>query len=187
MCEYPELLPNACLPSLKDEDILSYCLVRETVIDIYKYREKEYELDDLIKAIIMPQKTVREVYDFSLYLFGYYSERHTGLRDTMKSAEKWFQLFLRADALCKKHIDFNGEIYLLSFSHSPNEDNFWHYLLWTMDKKTGEKIPKDVKQKKAHYRLLAEHIFGQFITKAICNRAEVTPFSRSDFDELLRC
>jgi hypothetical protein len=54
-----------------------------------------------------------------------------------------------------------------------------------MDEKTGEKIPRDVKQRKAHYKLLAEHIFGQFITNAICKRAEVKPFSRSDFDEVL--
>jgi hypothetical protein len=116
----------------------------------------------------------------------HYSEKHVGIRDAEKKVEKWFPLFLSAAALFKKNINFNENQYLLSFAHAPNDDNFWHCELFIKDQETGEKIPRDIKYKKARYRLLAEHVLGQYVTKAICPKSEVIPFRRVDFDKMLK-
>jgi hypothetical protein len=66
--EYPELLPGASssLPALKDEDMREFFFVRETVGNI-----AGYSVDDIIKEIIKPQPSLKEVFELSLYLFGY--------------------------------------------------------------------------------------------------------------------
>ena len=79
---YPEiLLPRHAYPVLENDDVKDNALVRETMSDVYQFLAKEgYEPDDILPYVVAPQPSLREVFELSVFLYGYYTEQHIGLR-----------------------------------------------------------------------------------------------------------
>ena len=134
---YPAiLLPRQTYPVLENRDIRDNALVRETMIDVYPFLEKAgYGPDDILPFVVAPQPSLREVFELSTFLYGYYEEKHIGIRvddttlyadwnknlpelgveDIKFSYEEAYPLFLAAAKLERQEIDFNGEIHILPF------------------------------------------------------------------------
>jgi hypothetical protein len=128
MATYPAtLLPHKSYPILSGDDVLGYYFIRETKMDIYKFlEEKNYTRDDIIRKIIEPQPSLREVFELSVFLYGYYKEEYIGIRIEDKSLytdwtsessdlskdsigysqEEMFPLFLNVSELYQKTINF---------------------------------------------------------------------------------
>jgi hypothetical protein len=152
---YPEiLLPQKSYPALSNADVRENTLVRETPADVYSFLNRPgYENDDIIHMIVAPQPSLREVFELSLFLYGYYTEDHIGIRVTDKilyadwtadqdelspegiaySQEAAYPLFLAAAQLDNQQIDYNSEALTLSFTHKPTCANYWHFELWVKD------------------------------------------------------
>ena len=178
------LLPRAIrpyknYPILNGEEIKDCSFVRETEDNLYL--QDNPNIDDFIRKII-PQKTsLTDIFEWSVFLYGYYNEKHIGKR----KKGVCFPLFLQASKLYRQPIDYyNDDVqYELSFSHNPTCKNYWHYQLFTIDN-AKNKIPRDTK--KARYRNLAKHIIRVYIKKAVCHKSEVLPFQRCDFDKKIK-
>jgi hypothetical protein len=157
-----------------------------------------FDSDDLIRRIIVPPTPKRDVFELSIFLYGYYREAHTGIRPACKSLNTaWdnsvdipaedipytqadmFPLFLSAAKLYKRPIDFSGEKLVSSFSHRPTRINYWHFQLFTQDD-TGKVIPRN--QDNSRLRHLAKHILENIVIPAICPITEVKGFQRIEFD-----
>jgi len=82
VARYPEnLLARQTYPSLKNDDIKNNTLVRETMVDVYLFLTKPgYEADDILSLVVAPQPSLREVFELSTFLYGYYEDRHIGIR-----------------------------------------------------------------------------------------------------------
>ena len=199
---YPEiLLPLPNYPILKNEDVKENAMMRETTIDLYQFLEKpDYEPDDILSFVIAPQPSLREVFELSIFLYGYFEEKHIGIRvddtalydewnkdlpeiktDEIKfSHEKAYPLFFSALRLDKQEINFNGETHLLSFSHKPTKVNFWHFELWIKNS-VGNRIPRN--KSNAHIRYLAKSILEYIIAEAVISRNAVNPFKFTLFEK----
>jgi hypothetical protein len=201
MDEYPkELLPRQVNPVLSNDVVAQYNFVRETEEDIYNFLDQDLQPKEIIRKIIAPQSPEREVFDFSIMLYGVYNESHIGIRPAKQFNKSWtndmpdifisdisfsrknlFPLYLKAEILYQKmieHEDANGKIiqYQLSFSHKPTCANFWHFQLFTKDSK-GNYIPR--KKDSSSIKRLARHIMEQFVIKAVCRKSEIIPFKFS--------
>jgi hypothetical protein len=198
---YPSsLLPQKAYPLLANEEISNNALIRETTTNLYFLLEKKgYTPDDILSFIVAPQPSLREVFELSLVLYGYYDERHCGIRVNDKTLiadwteeqlelavetiqftqESVWPLFLAAKKLDRQVIDFNGEEYLLSFSHKPTRVNYWHFELWIKDS-SGARIPRD--KRSAHTRYLAKSLLEYIIVEAVISKVDAMPFTRADFD-----
>jgi hypothetical protein len=198
---YPEiLLPRQTYPILGNEDIKDNTLVRETMINVYPFLEKAgYEPDDILPFVVAPQPSLREVFELSVFLYGYYEEKHIGIRvddadlyadwnknlpelraaDIKFSQVEAYPLFLAAAKLDRQEIDFNGEMHIFSFSHKPTRVNYWHFELWVNDS-AGNRIPRD--KSSAHAKYLAKSILEYIIAEAILFKTSVNSFRRSDFE-----
>jgi hypothetical protein len=198
---YPEiLLPRQTYPVLENKDITDNALARETTIDVYPFLEKAgYEPDDILPFVVAPQPSLREVFELSAFLYGYYEEKHIGIRvddaalyadwnknlpelkaaDIKFSQEEAYPLFLAAAKLDRQEIDFNGEMHILSFSHKPTRVNYWHFELWVKDS-AGNRIPRD--KSGAHTKYLAKSILEYIIAEAVLFKASVKIFQRPDFE-----
>jgi hypothetical protein len=203
MALYPKiLLPRKFYPRLPNEDLAGNSLVRETVIDLYPILNKRgYAPDDVVRFIVAPQPSLREIFELSVFLYGYYDERHTGIHvpdsalyddwtpeqpelladDIPFSQEAVYPLFLSADRLSKQELDFNGENHLLSFSHRPTRINYWHFELWAEDSK-GTRIPRD--KSNTHTKYLAKSILEYIASEAILQKNEVRRFRGEQFEGL---
>jgi hypothetical protein len=178
-------------------------LVRETITDLYVLLDKPgYSPDDILRYIIAPQPSLREVFELSLFLYGYYDERHCGIRasdnslyaDWTKDKEELavetisftqeivWPLFLAVKNLDRQVIDFNGEKHLLSVSHKPTRVNYWHFELWIKDS-AGERIPRD--KNNTHTKYLAKSLLEYIVAEAVMPKTAVKPFKRDDFDKAL--
>ena len=187
-------------PILKNDDIKDNALARETTADVYQFLTKPgYEPDDILPLVVAPQPSLREVFELSTFLYGYYEEQHIGIRvndaalyaDWNKESpelkadniqffqETAFPLYLAAVKLDRQEIDFNGETHILSFSHKPTRVNYWHFELWVTDG-TGNRIPRD--KSNAHTKHLAKSILEYIISEAVLLRTQVKIFKRSDFE-----
>jgi hypothetical protein len=198
---YPEiLLPRHTYPILKNDDVRDNVLVRETMADVYQFLTKPgYESDDILSLVIAPQPSLREVFELSTFLYGYYKEQHIGIRvkdadmytdwnkklpelaadDIQFSQEKTFPLFLAVIKLDRQEIDFNGETHILSFTHKPTRINYWHFELWVKDG-TGERIPRD--KSNAHTKYLAKSILEYIVSEAVLLETSVNVFKLSHFE-----
>jgi hypothetical protein len=193
MIGYPEeLLPQKTYSVLYEEDVSSFFFIRETKYNLYEYLDQNLDKDDIIRKIIEPQASEREVFDLSLFLYGYYYEDHCGIRVSDESLynlwtnnmpyihfqninyikKDMFPLYLKARTLYNRSINYNEEQFILSFSHRPTRANYWHFQLWTKNEKTGEYIPREKKRLKN----LAKHILEQYIINAICPQSETIKF-----------
>ena len=184
---------------LGNDDVSDNALVRETVVNVYQFLDKNgYEPDDILPFVVAPQPSLREVFELSTFLYGYYEEHHAGIRvndaalyadwnkdipdlravDIMFSQKKAWPLFLAAAKLDRQEIDFNGEMYILSFSHKPTKVNYWHFELWVKDD-IGNRIPRD--RSNAHTKYLAKSILEYIIAEAVVTKTYVKFFKRADF------
>jgi hypothetical protein len=201
MALYPSiLLPQKSYLLLANGEISNNALIRETTTDLYLLLGKKgYTPDDILPFIIAPQPSLREVFELSLFLYGYYDERHCGIRANDKTLyadwtgeqpevavetiqftqESAWPLFLAAKKLDRQVIDFNGEDHLLSFSHNPTRVNYWHFELWVKDS-AGGRVPRD--KSNTHTRYLAKSLLEYIIAEAVISKADAMPFKRSDFD-----
>ncbi|GHV81117.1 hypothetical protein AGMMS49944_29080 [Spirochaetia bacterium] len=200
---YPEiLLPKRSYPILSNEDIADCALVRETPIDLYPILSKRgYTPDDIVRHIVAPNPSFREIFELSVFLYGYYHERYTGIRvvdstlcvdwtneqpelrteDIQFEQETVYPLFLKGRNLDRQEIDFNDDAHLLSFSHKPSRVNYWHCQLWTQDS-AGNRIPRD--KSNAHTRNLAKSLLEYIAAEAVCSKPDAKRFKREDFDVL---
>jgi hypothetical protein len=200
---YPAiLLPKLSYLLLENNEVSSCFFIRETPVDIYAFIAKPgYEPDDMLPLIVAPQFFLREVFELSLFLYGYYDEHHIGIRaDDTTLYEDWeknqpelkvedirftqkiaYPLFLAASKLDHQEIEYNGEAHTLSFSHRPTRINYWHFELWIKDS-AGNRIPRD--KSNAHTKYLAKVILEYIVVEAISSKADTIPFRRSDFDNV---
>jgi hypothetical protein len=198
---YPEvLLPRQSYPILENEEVSDNALVRETTVNVYYFLSKTgYEPDDILPFVVAPQPSLREVFELSTFLYGYYEEQSMGIKvdntelyadwnksmpelkalDIKFSQEKVWPLFLIAAKLDQQEIDFNGELYILSFSHRPTRVNYWHFELWVKDN-DGNRIPRE--RSNAHTKYLAKSILEYVIAEAVLSKTAITPFKRADFE-----
>jgi hypothetical protein len=201
VARYPEiLLARQTYPVLKNDDVRDNALVRETTADVYQFLTKQgYEPDDILSLVVAPQLSLREVFELSIFLYGYYEEQHIGIRvndaalyadwnkelpeltadDIQFFQETAFPLYLAAIKLDRQEIDFNGEMHILSFSHKPTRANYWHFELYVKDG-TGNCIPRD--KSNAHTKYLAKSILEYIISEAILLKTSVNVFKRSEFE-----
>ena len=199
--EYPKiLLPRQVFPMLENDDIKDNALVRETKVDVYQYLSKpRYEPDDILPLVVAPQPSLREVFELSVFLYGYYDEQHIGIRvndtalytdwnkelpelnveDIKLSQENVYPLFLAASKLNQQEIEYNGETHILSFSHKPTRVNYWHFELWVKDS-DGNRIPRD--KSSARIKYLAKSILEYIVAEAVILKVSVKHFKRSDFE-----
>jgi len=173
VARYPEiLLARQTYPILKNNDVKDNALVRETTVDVYQFLTKPvYEPDDILSLVVAPQPSLREVFELSFFLYGYYEDQ--------LFQETAFPLYLAAIKLDRQEIDFNGEAYTLSFSHKPTRINYWHFELWVKDG-AGNRIPRD--KSNAHTRYLAKSVLEYIISEAVLLKTQVNAFKRSDFE-----
>jgi len=162
--DYPE--------RLEAKLVKDYFFVRETEENIYI--QDVIDIDDFIRKIVPPKTSSTDIFEFSVFLYGYYNEKHIGIR----KKTVLFPLFLQGNNIYKQSIHYENEDYLLSFSHYPTNQNYWHFELFTMDS-TNHKIPRGRKRDKN----LAKFIIRQYVKNAICQKSEVIPFQRDDFDK----
>jgi hypothetical protein len=203
MPQYPEiLLPKKNYPVLVNAMMNDCALVRETLTDLYVFLAKQsYGPDDILRFVVAPQPSLREVFELSVFLYGYYDERHIGIRaadkslyadwkgdlpelkaeDIQFSKQNVYPLFLAASKLDNQEIDFNGERHTLSFSHKPTRVNYWHFELWIRDS-AGNRIPKDKSNARTKY--LAKSILEYIVAEAVIPQSNVKPFNRADFDKV---
>ena len=82
MTRYPEvLLPRRTYPMLENEDVRDNTLARETTVNVYQFLAKTgYEPDDILPLVVAPQQSLREVFELSVFLYGYYEEQHMGIK-----------------------------------------------------------------------------------------------------------
>jgi hypothetical protein len=198
---YPEaLLPRQTYPAaLSGTEVLDCYFIRETREDVYTLFQSVFHPDDVIKEIIAPPTSKRDVFELSISLYGYYYEGHCGIRSTDSSLNSYwnnempdipvadieyervtmFPLFLSAVKLYKKSIDFNGEEFTSSFFHKPVRVNYWHFQLFTKDN-NGAVIPRDRNNSRTNQ--LAKRVLENIVIQAICPKTETKPFRRDDFD-----
>ena len=201
MALYPKiLLPRKKYPLLKNQEVRNNTFVRETMTDVYQFLSKPgFMADDILPLVIAPQPSLREVFELSIFLYGYFQECHIGIRTNntalnadwnkslpeIKSRDvpftqvKAYPLFLTAAKLDHQEIDFNGETHILSFSHKPTMVNFWHFEIMVRDS-TGNRIPRD--KKNAHIKHLAKSILEYIVSEAVLNKTSVTMFTRIEFE-----
>ena len=199
---YPEiLLPRKNYSFLKNAEIKDNALVRETKTDIYQFLYKTgYGPDDILPLVVAPQPSLREVFELSTFLYGYFEEQHSGIRvnnaalyedwnkdspelrceDILFTQEKAFLLFLAAAKLDYQEIDFDGEAFILSFSHKPTLVNFWHFEIWVKDCE-GNRIPRDKSNARTKY--LAKSILEYIVAEAILAKTSVIRFKKSNFEQ----
>ena len=197
---YPKILvPHQTYPMLENEDVKDNALLRETKSDVYQFLSKPgYEPDDILPLVVAPQPSLREVFELSTFLYGYYEEKHIGIRvddtalyidwhndmpeleieDIKFSQVSAYPLFLAASRLNNQEIDFNGETYILSFSHKPTRINYWHFELWVKDS-IENRIPRD--KSSALIKYLAKSILEYIISEVIITKTSVIPFMNSCF------
>jgi hypothetical protein len=198
---YPEvLLPKRTDCILANKEITNCAFIRETLIDLYPILTRRgYTPDDIIRHIVAPNPSLREVFELSVFLYGYYDERYIGIRvvdstlyadwtneqpelqaeDIQFVQEVVHPFFLKAEKLDKQEIDFNGEQYLFSFSHKPSRVNYWHCELWIKDS-VGNRIPRE--KSNAHTKYLARSLLEYIATEATCLKSDATRFKREDFE-----
>jgi hypothetical protein len=198
---YPAVLVS-CLsyPDLNSRDVSSYYFLRRTEEDIYPLLEKFKPLEVIDK--ILPNITKRDVFVFSVSLYGYYDENHLSLKvcdDCLNSdwdrthldfpaerisyfSEKAYPLFLCAAKLYEYPFVFNDEQFILSFWHKPTIVNYWHFQLFTCDSK-GQHLPREPNRgeketiaEKNRLRHIAVSVLEYLISEAICSKAEAKRF-----------
>jgi len=162
---------------LNEAALLDYSFVRETEENLYC--QNNLDINDFIRKVIPSNTSKTDIFEYSVYLYGYYNKRHLGLRNR----NHCFPLFLKADKLYSQSISLDDELFVLSFEHIPEDRNYWHFQLYTVDS-DNNRIPRNTRRSKD--KNLAKHIFRRFLKNAICQESEVITFQCQNFDKVLR-
>jgi len=198
---YPEILiSRQDSPELDNEIISSYFFIRRTEEDVYPFINKYTPLELIDK--ILPRTTKRDVFVFSVSLYGYYDERHISLRisdnnlnqywlRTMPDVpaehiaytiESGYPLFFSAGKLYKHSFLIEGENFFCSFWHKPTIANYWHFQLFTYDS-NGQHLPREPKPEKKETKIeekklkhIATIILEYLISESICSQSETQKF-----------
>ena len=206
---YPEILiSHLAYPGFSIPEVSNFFFLRRTNEDIYQYLQKYSKLE-LIEKII-PSTSKRDVFVFSILLYGYYNESHIKLipdehfnQDWNKSfsdiqpnniiyqvKEDSYPLFLKAQKLYEYPFSYEGEQFFLSFWHRPTIANYWHFQLYTKDCE-GNHLPREPKpgdketlQQKRNLKRIATIVFEYLVSEAICYNSEVQKYRNDDFDIL---
>jgi hypothetical protein len=209
MGPYPEVLVSKQdYPDLDNEIVSSYFFIRKTEDNIYPFLEKYKPLELIDK--ILPHTTKRDVFVFSVSLYGYFDERHILLKisdnnlnqywmKTMPSVqpdqivysiEPGYPLFLRARKLYKYSFLFEEENYFLSFWHKPTIANYWHFQLFTYDNE-GRCLPrepkpdeKETKAEERKLRRLAIIVLEYLISESLCASSGVYKFKYDNINKV---
>jgi hypothetical protein len=204
---YPEILvSHSTYPELCISEISSFFFLRRTNEDIYQYLQKYSKLE-LIEKII-PETPKRDVFVFSVLLYGYYNETHMKLVPDEYFNQDWnrsfadikpnnityqieegiYPLFLRAQKLYEHPFKYEGEQFFLSFWHRPTIANYWHFQLYTRDHE-GNHLPrnpkpgeKETSQQKRNLKRIARIVFEYLISETICYTFEVQKYRSDGFD-----
>jgi len=178
ICVPRAIRPHKNYPvKLNEADILDYFFIRETEENLYL--QDDLDINDFIRKLV-PSKTSRtDIFEYSVYLYGYYNEKHLGIRNKIFC----FPLYLKANMLYNKQMSYNNESYVLSFTHIPEKLNYWHFQLYIVDSENN-KIPRNTGKPKD--KKLAEFVFRQYIKKAICQKSETIPFKHHYFDKVIK-
>lgn len=194
MDNYPDvLISQQSYPELDESTVSSYFFIRKTKEDIYLFLEK-YTPSQLIDKIL-PNTAKRDVFVFSVSLYGYYNENHISLKVSDASLnQEWnrtmpdfpvsqiaysidpgYPLFLCAQKLYEYPIIFENEKFCLSFLHKPTIVNYWHFQLFTEDS-NGEHLPRESKPEDKKLKRLAVIVLEYLITESISPASEVKKF-----------
>ena len=196
---YPEvLISHQGYPELDNEIISSYFFIRRTEENIYPLL-KTYKPLELIDNIL-PNTTKRDVFVFSVSLFGYFDERHILLKVSDHNLDQcWskaipevsaehiaysivsgYPLFLSAKKLYNHSFLFEGENFYFSFSHKPTIANYWHFQLFTCDSNglllPREPKPNETRTEEKKLKRLAIILLEYLISESICLQSEVKKF-----------
>jgi hypothetical protein len=211
MGQYPEvLISHSAYPELCVQDVSSSFFIRRTDDDIYLYLNKYSKLELIGK--IIPNMTKRDVFVFSVSLYGYYDCEHIKISPVNASFDdNWgrsftdvrpeeieslvredsYPLFLRAAKTFNYPFKNDGEQYFLSFEHKPTIANYWHFQLFTSDGE-GNHLPrqpepeeKESKEAERKLRKIAITVFEYLISEAICYFEEVQKFQTPEFDNII--
>jgi hypothetical protein len=150
------------------------------------------EPEDLAQEIIGEKRTKKEVFEMSLFLYGYYTDEHVGITIDNKEytdtdwkkgmpvpknicfhMEERKALYLFVAALYNKTLTFENKEYVLSFEHKPNIVNFWHFQLFTDE--NNMRLSRDITPRR--YERLAKDLLKTIVVKAICrDKTKIVPF-----------
>jgi hypothetical protein len=204
---YPAILVSySTYPELCISEVSNFFFLRRTNEDIYQYLQKYSKLE-LIERII-PEIPKRDIFVFSVSLYGYYNENNMKLVPDGHFNQNWntlfpnikpndityqikedcHPLFLRAQKLYEHSFRYEGERFFLSFWHRPTIANYWHFQLYTRDIE-GNHLPRDPKpgekessQQKKNLKRIAAMVFEYLVSEAICYAFEARKYRSADFD-----
>ena len=104
-------IPRAIRPhknypvKLNETDILAYSFIRETEENFYI--QEDLDINDFIRKIVPANTSKTDIFEYSVYLYGYYNEKHVGIRNKSFS----FPLFFKANKLYNMPIIYDDESY----------------------------------------------------------------------------
>jgi hypothetical protein len=161
---------------------------------------------------IIPNTTKRDVFVFSVYLYGYYDCSHLSidlLDDSLNDywdresldlqaneiaycmKDDSYPLFFDASKVYNYGFKYNNEQFYLSFQHKPTIVNYWHFQIYTCDDK-GNQLPreadsekKESKSESKKLRHIALTVFEYILSEAICAFHEVKKYQNNDFDRII--
>jgi hypothetical protein len=181
-----------------------YNFIQRTNEDLYpllrKYRAKE------LFDKILPNITKRDVFVFSVSLYGCFTEEHIKIKvlapdmndewdktqpdisveNIPYTIESGYPLFLKCSKLFNQPISVkyenDEETFFLSYWHRPTKAKYWHFQLFTHDK-DGHHLPresepgqKESKPIERKLKTIAVKVLEYLITEAICHKHEAKSF-----------
>jgi hypothetical protein len=207
---YPDILVSrqGC-PNLDLGLISLYNFTRRTNEDLYPLLQK-YRAKELFDKIL-PNTTKRDVFVFSVSLYGYFMEEHIAIKvldhgmnddwdktqpdisskNILYAIESGYPLYFKCSKLFDQPISVayenDKETFFLSYWHKPTKANYWHFQLFTYDK-DGHHLPRESEpgQKESRpierrLKTIAIKVLEYLITKAICHKHEAKTFTLAGF------
>lgn len=200
MCYPQKLLPQQDDVIITAQDIVDYCLVRETSNNFYS---KEFlDIPESAKAkMLVGENTSRtDVFELSLYLFGEYNLDTVGIRvDDAELEVFWdpgsavpkvkdipfhkinsFPVFLSAGALYDYKCTIDGDetretvVVQSSYEHRPTIVNYWHFQLFSVE--NNKRLSRDLNSRKA--KRIAKSLLETILKKAMLSKDKVSEYHR---------
>ncbi|GHV48646.1 hypothetical protein AGMMS49546_39300 [Spirochaetia bacterium] len=210
MVSYPDiLLSRSAYPPIGAKEVVDYFFIRKTDKDLYQKLKEGFELEELVNLIIPEGTTERDIFELSVFLYGYFDVKHLDFRvsekpykdyythgmeaysasDIVFSMEPAFPVFLFAEKLYERSLEVKAlnEFITHSFEHKPTRCNYWHFQLFAEDDQQ-KRIPREEanKGKRKRNKIRAQFLLEHITEKAVCKElSELVPFRRDDFDTLI--
>jgi hypothetical protein len=197
-------------PSINARDVAGYFFIRRTDEDIYPYLEK-FPKSEVIEKILHAGTPKRDIFVFSVSLYGYYEIEHIKLLPVDSHNKNWtislpdiqphkieysvtenaYPLFLEASKLFEHSFTFEEESFSVSFWHKPTIANYWHFKLFTQDSE-GNHLPRQPKsgeretnKKAKKLRHIALTVFEYLVSTSICNSSKAIKYQTAEFDRII--